>query len=557
VQATRHHHCSSLDERNPLFVKSTRAHAALRQKVTMSPNPFTLNPFASQFTFQNPFAGVGEEQTPVEAVNGEASYVMVQSAPHVPAEEVESAHLDAIEVVIKWGHTALHVEHLSPVRPFVVGEANADYILPAESLGGLSSIAIVSLDMGMAKANAPAGVVANVTTKEGHKIESRGDVALADGTKVVFGLPNSEITFEVSAVRAGRKIETGFLANLSMAAHKYTALSFIAHAAIFATFAFFMPKMNADDADSAERDNILMMQKMLNASAEREQEQLQQDDTGATDSQKTGGTGEQAKGDEGQLGKTTPTDSHGRYGFAGPKDNPDPQLQRKEELQAAKNFGMIGILSSMSMDPNAPAAAWGADDALGRDEKSAMGNMWGATIDEAIGSGGLGLSGTGEGGGGNGAGIGLDKVGGLGNGAGCTNGHCGQGIGPGGMGISTGRLPHAHIPKGPTFREAGPISANGHLPAEVIQRVVRQNFGRFRACYESGMRNNPGLQGRVAVKFVIGRDGSVNVAQDAGSDLPDQGVVGCVVRSFQTLSFPSPDNGIVTVTYPIMLTPGE
>ena len=48
------------------------------------------------------------------------------------------------------------------------------------------------------------------------------------------------------------------------------------------------------------------------------------------------------------------------------------------------------------------------------------------------------------------------------------------------------------------------IETNGRIPAEVIQRIVRQNFGRFRLCYENGLRNNPNLQGRVAVSFVIG-----------------------------------------------------
>ena len=60
----------------------------------------------------------------------------------------------------------------------------------------------------------------------------------------------------------------------------------------------------------------------------------------------------------------------------------------------------------------------------------------------------------------------------------------------------------------------GATSVSGRLPPEVIQRIVRQNFGRFRLCYENGLRNNPNLQGRVAVRFVIGRDGAVsNVAQ--------------------------------------------
>ena len=96
---------------------------------------------------------------------------------------------------------------------------------------------------------------------------------------------------------------------------------------------------------------------------------------------------------------------------------------------------------------------------------------------------------------------------------------------------------------------------NGRLPPEVIQRIVRQNFGRFRLCYENGLRTDPTLTGRVSVKFMISRDGSVGVAADAGSDIPDSSVTSCVVRSFTAMSFPAPDSGIVTVTYPLMFTP--
>jgi hypothetical protein len=85
----------------------------------------------------------------------------------------------------------------------------------------------------------------------------------------------------------------------------------------------------------------------------------------------------------------------------------------------------------------------------------------------------------------------------------------------------------------------------------VIQRIVRQNFGRFRLCYENGLRANPHLRGRIAVRFTIGRDGSVVDARDGGSELPDAGVVSCVARAFSNLAFPQPEGGVVTVVYPI------
>jgi hypothetical protein len=44
---------------------------------------------------------------------------------------------------------------------------------------------------------------------------------------------------------------------------------------------------------------------------------------------------------------------------------------------------------------------------------------------------------------------------------------------------------------------------------------------------------------------------------NGGSDMPDSGVVSCVTRTFSTLSFPVPEGGIVTVTYPLTFTPDE
>jgi Ca-activated chloride channel family protein len=295
---------------------------------------------------------------------------------------------------------------------------------------------------------------------------------------------------------------------------------------------------------------------------------------------KEGGTGTRAKGEEGSMGNPNTKATGNRYGVRGPADNPvDPHVARQAALKDAAEFGIIGLLNSgASGDPSAPTAPWGRDDSLGNDALSARGSMWAADIGDSnkpttatvtsppqaappvapkpasgpqgdsSGAGGLGLSGIGEGGGGRGEGIGLGDIGTIGHGAGTGTGQ--------GFGSGHGRLGGAHRSRPPQVR-MGATTVNGRMPPEVIQRIVRQNFGRFRLCYENGLRNNPNLQGRVSVRFVIDRSGSVGSSANGGSDLPDSSVVSCVVQSFSGLSFPQPEDGIVTVTYPILFDPGD
>ncbi|MDC3956036.1 AgmX/PglI C-terminal domain-containing protein [Polyangium jinanense] len=156
-------------------------------------------------------------------------------------------------------------------------------------------------------------------------------------------------------------------------------------------------------------------------------------------------------------------------------------------------------------------------------------------IGEAFGTGGLGLSGVGEGGGGTGQGFGT--------------GHGRLGSVPDGIGMGS------HASRSVPSVRMGSTTVSGRMPPEVIQRIVRQNFGRFRLCYENGLRSNPTLAGRVAARFVIGRDGSVVSVANGGSDLPNADVVACVIRAFQGLSFPQPEGGTITVVYPILFSP--
>ncbi len=59
------------------------------------------------------------------------------------------------------------------------------------------------------------------------------------------------------------------------------------------------------------------------------------------------------------------------------------------------------------------------------------------------------------------------------------------------------------------------------------------------------------------MRFVIDVDGTVKKSSDAGSEAPDAALRACVIEAFRALQFPPPEGGTVTVTYPVMFTPGE
>jgi outer membrane biosynthesis protein TonB len=99
-----------------------------------------------------------------------------------------------------------------------------------------------------------------------------------------------------------------------------------------------------------------------------------------------------------------------------------------------------------------------------------------------------------------------------------------------------------------------PHPSKGRLPAEVIQKVVREHFQVLHGCYENGAERNPQLTGRVSVRFVIGPDGTVLSPNAVCTSMPDKAVVSCVVDVFRQLPFPQPEGGSVTVVYPLLFS---
>jgi pSer/pThr/pTyr-binding forkhead associated (FHA) protein len=528
-------------------------------------NPFDVgaaNPFAAGAAAQRQADAM---HVPDDAAPGTYTYTMIKSGPDVSPDEVELPHVQAVEVMVLWGTNVLHVSHLTPPRNFYVGEElgknfACDFFVPSEKLG-TTRMPVVVGDRASVSLVIPPGATGYVElpgqprmsldevrprAQPSAEVAGGHQIALPGNAKARVEI--GDFAFQVAAVNAGKPLKHGVGAGWDWTVAMYFGLSFLAHAGLIGAMAFFVPPLGLTDDEDLDKDALFLMQQYLKAAAERENEEKDPEVVQENSDNKEGGTGTRAKGEEGSMGNPTTKATNKRYAVQGPKDNPDPHIARQAALREAMEFGMIGLLNTGAAgDPNAPTAPWGRDTSLGTDDISARGNMWGDEIGDAFGAGGLGLSGIGEGGGGRGEGIGLGNIGTLGHGAGTGTGQ--------GFGAGHGRLGGSHKTKAPKVR-MGATTVSGRLPPEVIQRIVRQNYGRFRMCYEQGLGRNPNLQGRVSARFVIGRDGSVSNVSNGGSDLPDSGVVSCVLSAFYGLSFPQPEGGIVTVVYPIMLEPG-
>ena len=521
---------------------------------------------------RNPFAAAALRNSeplvvPENADPSPYAYSLVKTGPDVAAEEVELAGVETIEVMILWGHNVLRVEHLTPPRSFYVGEderasLGVDCFIPAEHLG-TTRLPLVLADASGPRVVLPAS--ARGTFCEGKtrrtldEMRAEGmsctefagatEVALPRGASVRFEV--GDFAFIVASVNAGKPARRGLGAGFDSAIATSFGLSFFAGAALIATMAATVPAMGLVDSNGIDKDQVRTMQRYLATIAEKERDRIEEPSiVEEPEPGSQGGQGTRAQDEEGAMGKINAKATNKRWGAKGPS-NAVVELARNRapQREEVETFGIIRLLSGG--DPNAPTVKWGGDHTVGNDEISALGNMWGDAIGESGGMGGLGLSGIGEGGGGRGEGIGLDRVGTYSHGAGCVGTNCVQGFGRGGNGFGS----REHTTKVPTTRTGNP-QISGRIPPEVIQRIVRQNHGRFRMCYEQGLVSNPNLEGRVVVRFVIDNNGAVSFAGNGGGDLPSSEVNSCVVRAFYGLSFPAPEGGVVKVAYPILFSPG-
>ncbi|MBJ93331.1 MAG: hypothetical protein CMP23_02525 [Rickettsiales bacterium] len=236
------------------------------------------------------------------------------------------------------------------------------------------------------------------------------------------------------------------------------------------------------------------------------------------------GEGAKAKEEEGKTGKK----EHKLKKAKGSK----VAIQKSElDKQIAESTGLLADLNQMT--DTSMFGTGGLDNSV----SSAVGGLIGSQYGQ-FGAGGLGSRGSGLGGGGTAAGLGGMGTRGTGMGA------SGYGRGAGFYGKKGGGAPGVGT--------GDPIIL-GALDKSIIDRVVKQHLAKIRYCYQKELNKNPKLFGKVVVKFVIAKDGSVSTASTKSSTLRNPIVEKCINSRFMRMRFPAPKGGgIVIVSYPFV-----
>src|SRR5262249_44779873 len=107
-----------------------------------------------------------QQEVADDAPEGTYTYSMIKSGPDVSSDEVELAHVQAVEVMVLWGANVLHVSHLSPPRNFYVGEElgknfSTDFFIPSEKLG-TTRMPVVLADAGSISVVIPPGATGSI-----------------------------------------------------------------------------------------------------------------------------------------------------------------------------------------------------------------------------------------------------------------------------------------------------------------------------------------------------------------------------------------------------------
>lgn len=109
-----------------------------------------------------------------------------------------------------------------------------------------------------------------------------------------------------------------------------------------------------------------------------------------------------------------------------------------------------------------------------------------------------------------------------------------------------------------TFPLRDPLATLGSLDQAHIDQVIGADRAAIQRCYDAARVRQPALHGRIVVKFVLSREGSVQQAGIRVNEMNevDPALEACLLGRVSAMAFPRPSGGIVIVSYPFEFAPG-
>ena len=468
------------------------------------------------------------------------------STPPVNPAEVETGE-SAVEVVVMWGESILHVEHVSPPRDVTLSEALGD--------GGDPLKVVVERD-GQLLCVVPEGATGTVKVGDAvmsfAELRSQGKMTPFDELPgaSLYPLPDGAaaqidhdgLSVLVRPTYAGKTIAAQ--APVAWRRYAWIGVSVGVHAFMLVMFYLLPPTTSALSLDNiSARDRMVEYLDVAPETTPFEEPEQ------AADSGESGGDPGQAhEGESGLAGREEMPTRDRSSSIEGREET--PVMAREDLRENMDQVATIGTLQTLMGSWNTLTSPYGAEQAIGNSEANHIGNVMGLLHGDSGGNGGLGMHGTGRGAGGIGQGtLGVGRLGTIGR---CSGARCSGGDGTG-YGDSVGSL-HVRRDRVNVTATSTGAQVRGGLSREAIRRVVRRNLRQVRFCYEQGLQQNPSIEGRVIVQWTIDPTGRVQGSSVASSTLRDASVESCIAQAVRRWSFPQPDGGsMVGVNYPFLL----
>jgi len=104
--------------------------------------------------------------------------------------------------------------------------------------------------------------------------------------------------------------------------------------------------------------------------------------------------------------------------------------------------------------------------------------------------------------------------------------------------------------------EAESTAGSGSLSKDKIREVIDRRKKDIERCYERELAKDPGLKGRLEIRWTIGEEGTVTQADVGENDL-GSAVANCSKGVVRRWRFAKPDGGSITVSKVFILDSGN